>query len=84
MTVIGLRSADVTGGPAIALAALLPPRMTETSERKTVFGNSAHRATPLKEQGPQFIDRIGTRQPARPPHNGNIVAELMDKRLHMD
>ena len=72
------------GGPGIALAALLPPRMTETSERKSVLGHSAHRATPLEQQGPELIDRIGTGQPARPPHNGNIVAELMDKRLHMD
>jgi len=70
------------GRPGIALSPLLTARMAESIEGESVRGDLSDRATPFQEKGPEFRYRLGTRQATSPTHDGNFVAQVVN-RIHV-
>ena len=70
------------GRPGVTLSALLTARMTESIEGESVRGDLSDRTTPFQEKGPEFRYRLGTRQATSPTHDGNFVAQVVN-RIHV-
>src|SRR4029079_4467860 len=81
----GIETPDVikdTGGPGIALAALVLARMPKPFARETIAGQLADCAPAFQQQRPELLDRICAGQTARPTDHRDVIAELMNQRLH--